>query len=95
MIVSTIFVVSSIVLGTTIVVPTLKTGLSAFGLLAPIAEDEPSKEHPSEVSKVGYVAVGRKSGVGFDGCITDDKVFGFHRDGRDEEHDSKHHSHRW
>ena len=84
LITSAIGVVSSALLRAAIVVPTLETSLSALCLFAPIAEDEPSKEHSSEVGKVGYVAVGGKGRVGFDGCITDDEVFGFHRDGRNE-----------
>ena len=88
LITSAIGVVSSALLRAAIVVPTLETSLSALCLLAPIAEDEPSKEHSSEVGKVGYVAVGGKGRVGFDESISNDEVFGFHRDGRDEQHDA-------
>ena len=88
LITAAIGVVTSALLRAAIVVPTLESGLSALRLFAPIAEDEPTKEHTSEVGKVRYVAVGRKGGVGFDGCITDDEIFGFHRDGREEEHDA-------
>ena len=88
LVVGIISVVSSVGLRTLIVIPPLKTRLTSGVLLAPIAEEEPSKKHSSEVGKVRHVSVGSESRIGFDESISDDEVFGFHRDGRNEEHDA-------
>ena len=66
----------------------MKGRLTSGALLAPIAEEEPSKKHSSQVSKVRHVSIGSESRIGFDDSISDDKVFGFHRDGRNEEHNA-------
>lgn len=58
------------------------------GAVSPVAEHAPTEEHATEVGEMRDIVVRTEGRPQFDGSEDENKVFGLHGNGREEEHDA-------